>query len=543
MRIIREARGNAAPQGARGRLVLGIRAWVLLASLMSALPVLAFALWTLRSMVLEQQARDERVLVQRAQAAAGALAQRFERAAASLEAQAVSQSALRMDLAGLHEEAIRVQAAHPDILSIALTRRDGVRIFSTARAWGSPLPPGAGAGADADAERAVFDGARVVHLPLFRDRLLAAPAMAVAVPLRIDGEVVFSLRMSLASSGLSSLLSEQQLPDDWTVAAIDPSGVIAARTKDAGRFVGTRATDTLLAAIASGGACPYRTLTKTGVDALTCAVEVPGTGWHVAVGVPAAAFSREVSGTLRTMLVGGLACAAGGLLGALAIARVVSRQLRQPARALAGGAASEEALAGSRIREVVAMNDGLARARRREDELVARLSHARHDALTGLPGRGLFRERVERDAAGADAAGDRIAMLFIDLDGFKGVNDRWGHRAGDEALRRVAAVIRGVVREGAELAARLGGDEFAIYLRGPGESLREAAESTATRLIDGIAGLGDGLGCSIGIAMSDADAALLPEVLACADGLMIQAKRAGKGRYALREVGWRARIA
>ncbi len=97
-------------------------------------------------------------------------------------------------------------------------------------------------------------------------------------------------------------------------------------------------------------------------------------------------------------------------------------------------------------------------------ELEAQLEHrAFHDALTGLPNRSLFRDRVEHLVARAERHGAASAILYLDLDGFKVVNDTLGHGAGDEVLVEVARRVNEAIR-GSDTAARLGGDEFAVLL-------------------------------------------------------------------------------
>lgn len=93
-----------------------------------------------------------------------------------------------------------------------------------------------------------------------------------------------------------------------------------------------------------------------------------------------------------------------------------------------------------------------------------RLQHlAQYDPLTSLPNRRLFNEQLARALASRRAAG-RVAVLFLDLDHFKDINDRWGHRAGDAFLQAVGARLRGCVRRG-DVVARLAGDEFAVLLQ------------------------------------------------------------------------------
>src|SRR5262249_18335687 len=120
-----------------------------------------------------------------------------------------------------------------------------------------------------------------------------------------------------------------------------------------------------------------------------------------------------------------------------------------------------------RFFEALAANAGVAlrssellqQLRREADE---RQHQAQHDALTGLPNRALFAERLEGALDGAPA-GSRVAVMLIDLDGFKEVNDTLGHHTGDAILREVASRLAPLETEGS-LVARLGGDEFAVLL-------------------------------------------------------------------------------
>ena len=169
-----------------------------------------------------------------------------------------------------------------------------------------------------------------------------------------------------------------------------------------------------------------------------------------------------------------------------------------------------------------------------------------HDGLTGLANRALFGDRVEHALARSLRTGSLIAVLFLDLDDFKTVNDRFGHQAGDQLLRSTAERIAAVVRPG-DTAARLGGDEFAVLLEDVHG--QEDARQVAQRLIQAIrtpARLGDVdalVGASIGIALSTAGGEAAPDLLRNADFAMYRAKGAGKGRFEVFEASMRAGIA
>jgi len=166
-------------------------------------------------------------------------------------------------------------------------------------------------------------------------------------------------------------------------------------------------------------------------------------------------------------------------------------------------------------------------------KLEEQLTHqAFHDSLTGLPNRSLFRDRLDQALARAKRSGEFIAVLLIDLDGFKQVNDSLGHDAGDQLLSEVARRFKHVVRE-SDTVARFGGDEFALLLECVTE--REVV-AFAQRLLDGvaetvaIAGREISLGASIGIVL-DPGSGHSEELVRDADVAMYAAKDAGRGRY------------
>jgi len=159
---------------------------------------------------------------------------------------------------------------------------------------------------------------------------------------------------------------------------------------------------------------------------------------------------------------------------------------------------------------------------------------SRHDMLTGLPNRRAMFEVLPIAQSRANRSGQALGLLFIDLDGFKAVNDTHGHEAGDRLLVEIGTRLRGVVRK-TDSVFRLAGDEFTVLLEG----LNDAASAyvAAAKIIEAVGrpvqvdgGLAE-VGASIGLALFAPHGAASPEQLIKeADGRMYEAKRAGKGR-------------
>src|SRR5581483_7818398 len=150
----------------------------------------------------------------------------------------------------------------------------------------------------------------------------------------------------------------------------------------------------------------------------------------------------------------------------------------------------------------------------------ARVAHlAQHDALTDLHNRVLFREKMNEGLAGVEVQGTAMAVLCLDLDNFKTVNDRLGHAIGDKLLCWVADRLRECVGEG-DMVARLGGDEFAVLQSGPQP---QSAERLARRLVEIIRRPPpfDGhlvhSGVSVGVAIAPTDGLDADQLMKCAD--------------------------
>jgi diguanylate cyclase (GGDEF)-like protein/PAS domain S-box-containing protein len=170
--------------------------------------------------------------------------------------------------------------------------------------------------------------------------------------------------------------------------------------------------------------------------------------------------------------------------------------------------------------------------RREQEERIAYQAH--YDALTTLPNRVLALDRLVQVSGQARRDGDRAAVMFLDLDNFKEINDTLGHEAGDELLRQAAVRLRGTVRE-ADTVARLGGDEFLVILAGLGRGKDAAA--VADKVIEAfatpfpVAGRDLIISPSIGLAIFPEDGDEPAVLLRNADLAMYEAKEAGRNTY------------
>jgi diguanylate cyclase (GGDEF)-like protein len=177
---------------------------------------------------------------------------------------------------------------------------------------------------------------------------------------------------------------------------------------------------------------------------------------------------------------------------------------------------------------------------RQEKQEAARLKHrARHDVLTGLPNRAAFLEIVSLTLARLHRRPDRgFAVIFLDLDGFKKVNDTLGHAAGDNLLLLVADRLTKCLRP-QDAVARFGGDEFALLLDESGP--RSDVDAVAARIQASIVqpmeidGATTQVSASMGLVIAEARYATAEEMLQHADAAMYRAKAAGGGRHIVQE--------
>lgn len=167
--------------------------------------------------------------------------------------------------------------------------------------------------------------------------------------------------------------------------------------------------------------------------------------------------------------------------------------------------------------------------RRIADQHLTLQAMARQDPLTGLPNRLILEERLDQEIDRSDRHRHRFALLFVDLDGFKEINDSAGHALGDRVLIDVARLLEGCCRS-LDVVARLGGDEFVIMLSEPIDPA--TATEVATKILSALGACsweGRGVGASIGVAVWPDHARSRLDLMAAADKAMYAAKKSGKG--------------
>jgi diguanylate cyclase len=194
---------------------------------------------------------------------------------------------------------------------------------------------------------------------------------------------------------------------------------------------------------------------------------------------------------------------------------------------------------GGRSHHVIAVRD--LQARKRAEQHISFLAH--YDSLTGVPNRSTFNKLLDHEIEVALRGGKRLAVLCLDLDRFKEVNDLFGHSAGDTALQSVARKIASVLDEG-QLLARLSGDEFAIMV--PGLSNPAGAGRIADNVLTALRTTAEDtdlpIGTSIGIAICPEDATDRQALLSHADTALYRAKKEGRGVYRFFEASMGAAV-
>lgn len=283
------------------------------------------------------------------------------------------------------------------------------------------------------------------------------------------------------------------------------------------------------------------TINAKGTEELAAVAEVPSTGWFVVARMPTAeAFETVVRAQERIVKYGILAVIFVCVVMGLAF-RVLLRPLFSAAdlaERMTQGELPLKPLPVVRDDEVGHLTGAFNRLLEKlsiTQVALERMAH--HDPLTGLLNRNLLADRMQQAFARARRNGSKVAVLFLDLDGFKPINDELGHEFGDAALVEVARRLSGLVRQ-SDTLARVGGDEFVIVIADLGGNSDEVVKKIAAKCIEVVSRpielqhVAHSLGVSIGIALSDG-LSEPGQLLKAADLAMYVAKKNGRRCYAM----------
>jgi len=286
------------------------------------------------------------------------------------------------------------------------------------------------------------------------------------------------------------------------------------------------------------------TVNAQGMEEISAIASVPSTGWFVVARLPTAEALSVVARTQRFVTVNSILVVIGFLFITTTGLYYVFRPLLQAARQadrMTLGEIPLEPLTVVRPDEVGHLTEAFNRLLAKLQDSQAEMAHmAHHDVLTGLPNRALLADRMAQALSRANRNRRHVALLCIDLDRFKPINDELGHEAGDQTLVEIARRLTAAMRE-SDTLARFGGDEFVVLLADLDPDLevaQAAAAAVASKCLDAVApplrlqSKNYCMGASIGIAMGDG--ATLPQTLLhAADAAMYQAKQAGGQRFAV----------
>ncbi|NMG17528.1 bifunctional diguanylate cyclase/phosphodiesterase [Aromatoleum bremense] len=502
----------------RSRLALLVTACILPASLMTA------------ALIHYNYQRENAQLVREVIATARALRSAVDRELAATESAlnvlATSPYLASNDLAAFHDQAMQVLQTR-SANNVVLTDTTGRQRINTFRPFGEPLP----FRGVMPQLRHVLETGRTYVSGLFVGPVVHRPALSVSVPVHRGERIVYCLSMGIFPDRLSGILNEQRLPPGWTGEILDGEGIVAAHTGEMEQFIGRKGSQALTERIAEAAEGSVEILTDAGLPVISVFSRSAVSRWTTVISIPREALTNRLQQSLGWLVLGTVVLLGSSLLLAWRLGGRIAGAfygLTGPAVALGSGEAI--VVPSFRLREADEVGGALIKASR----MLQQTRHkALHDELTGLANRALLNEIVNDQLALSQRCDTELALLYIDLDGFKSVNDRHGHGIGDELLRAVSQRINSGIRR-SDVAARLGGDEFVVVVFAAGA---DGAAALARKLVESLSDpyrIGEisvRISASIGIAIYAGVETTCEKLLQQADAAMYRSKANGKRCY------------
>lgn len=512
------------PNRIRVRRSVSLRRALRMLVIFSVLPTVLICAWLAYSNYRLQREGFEQQTVLLARAIQAEIERELAAIESGLKVMATAPELARGDLKGFHQFATNNIVAPDMALNYVLTDAKGLQVLNTLFPYGAALPK---TGTPAQLQQ-VFAQRETVLTDLFKGVTTQAHIMAVGVPVVVNDKVVYSLNMGLTPDYINRLIAQRPLPDGWLIAVLDRSRTIVGRSRDPLKFIGQPVGLKVQQAMDGNSSGFLESVTKDNVPAFTGFSTSDRWGWTVVAAAPQRSLYDDLFAQLAQVLLGlVLALGLGFWLARRAGAKVMSSVQQLNDTALALGRGEDVSPPSLELQEAQAVGTAMLQA---ADAMRKVKFFAQHDALTELPNRLLFDELAQRSILSAMRHHGELALLAMDLDGFKKVNDTLGHSIGDEVLKTVAQRIGYTIRA-SDVAARIGGDEFIVLLDGVSQS---DALQTADRLVHALCqpyyGVSVPLGVSIGLAMYPHHGSDLKSLMLAADSAMYAAKSAGKGQ-------------
>lgn len=389
-----------------------------------------------------------------------------------------SESLKTRDFAAFYAQASEVIGAEGSGSHYVLSDLHGQQILNTDRPVGAALPRH---GNPEQVRRVVQTGQAAIsdlYLGSVRKRAL----VSIDVPVFHEGKLLYVLSAEVMPEHFSGMLTEQSLPTGWIAAVLDAQDTVLARNLSPEKMLGRKATDDLRRQIAARQLGTLASRSLEGTPTFLAYEKSSRTRWTVAVGMTQDILYSDLYRLLALVGLSLLVFVASGAALAWFFSAYVRRSLTALGTATKASTLGEQhvlAPTTSGIREIDqlavqfnAMHEAQLRMETRIREM------AFYDPLTALANRRLLLERLQQSLAHNKRMGCHGALMFMDLDNFKPLNDAHGHAAGDLLLCEVANRLKHSVRE-VDTVARVGGDEFVVLVVGLYGDASEAAAAVA----------------------------------------------------------------